>query len=103
MSTTQEILKEMHEHADKMMGGYTDPAPAQSTRQFANFSTALDWIKMGMKARRAGWLAYIEVQRPDALSKMTCMYVYLNMPENERIPWTPTQADLFANDWEAVI
>jgi len=55
--------------------------------------------------RWTGWNGknmYIEMQVPDENSKMTLPYIYMFTATEELVPWTPSQTDLFANDWEVV-
>lgn len=74
-----------------------------------SFSAALQQLKKGKKARRAGWNgkgSWIELQRPDEHSKMSLPYLYLNYPEGYkyhngcRVPWLPSQTDILEEDWE---
>lgn len=76
-----------------------------------SFGEALRALKQGTKLTRAGWNGkglWIELQRPDAHSKMTLPYIYLNYPalpmgpSAERVPWAPSQTDVLAEDWEVV-
>ena len=73
-----------------------------------NFSKALDEIKAGKRVARSGWNGngmWLELQVPDAHSKMTLPYVYLNYPDDSantpgaRVPWLASQTDLLADDW----
>lgn len=73
------------------------------------FGIALDILKNGGKVRRAGWNGkgmWVELQSPDAGSKMTLPYLYLNYPDNAvntpgaRVPWLASQTDILATDWE---
>lgn len=77
------------------------------TRGF-DFSFALRELKRGAKLAREGWNGkgmWIELQVPDAHSKMTLPYLYINYPENAintpgaRCPWLASQTDLLAEDW----
>lgn len=64
---------------------------------------AVDQLRMGDKVRRAGWNSkdiWLELQVPDAKSKMTLPYVYLTTASDGRVPWTCSQTDLLADDWE---
>lgn len=65
--------------------------------------------KPGLPMRRAGWNAsgmWVEVQVPDEHSKMTHPYLFINVPDCEeglrKLPWQPSQVDLFAEDWTIV-
>jgi hypothetical protein len=78
------------------------------------FGEALEVLKNSGKASRAGWNGkglHLELQRPDAHSKMTLPYLYLVYPDvpasdtapnnhiGAKVPWQPSQTDLLANDW----
>ncbi len=78
-----------------------------------NFGQALEELKNGGKVARAGWNGkgiFIELQRPDANSKMTHPYIYINTtglqtdnqyaPKN-LVPWLASQTDMLAEDWNA--
>lgn len=72
------------------------------------FGQALVALKNGQKVQRAGWNGkglWVELQRPDAHSKMTLPYLYLNYPTDSantpgaRVPWLASQTDILAEDW----
>ena len=79
-----------------------------------NFGQALEELKQGRRVSRESWVwagMNIELQIPDATSKMTLPYIFMNFPvlredgtidfnnvEN-RIPYSPTQADILSSDW----
>ena len=76
--------------------------------QALSFGDALHYIKQGKRVCRAGWNGsglWLEVQRPDANSKMTLPYIFISYPENAkttpgaRCPWLASQTDLMAEDW----
>lgn len=79
-----------------------------------NFGQALEALKQGKRARRAGWNGsgiFIILQRPDEHSKMTQPYIYIDTtglvtdnPEapKGRVPWLASQTDMLAEDWEVV-
>ena len=70
-----------------------------------SFSKALELLKEGKKVARNGWNGkglWIEMQRPDAYSKMTLPYLYLNYPQGNRVPWLASQTDLICEDWYEV-
>lgn len=76
-----------------------------------SFGKAIEVLKGGGRVRRAGWNGkgmWLELQQPDANSKMTLPYIYLNYPDNAvntpgaKVPWAPSQTDVLANDWEIV-
>lgn len=79
-----------------------------------DFGSALKALKQGAKAARKGWNGkgiYIEMQKPDAHSKMTLPYLYIvtdglitTNPDAPRgvVPWLASQTDLLAEDWYVV-
>jgi len=79
--------------------------------QALSFSDALHMLKLGKKVARTGWNGsglWLEVQFPDAHSKMTLPYIFINYPDNAkttpgaRCPWLASQTDLMAEDWAVV-
>lgn len=79
-----------------------------------DFGVALEKLKEGKKCRRAGWNGkgiFIELQVPDAHSKMSHPYVYIDTTglqtnnsdtPKDIVPWAPSQTDMLAEDWECV-
>lgn len=76
-----------------------------------DFGLALVAVKAGGKIARSGWNGkglWVELQVPDAHSKMTLPYLYLNYPTDAvntpgaRVPWLASQTDILAEDWEVV-
>ena len=76
-----------------------------------DFSEALLRLKEGAKIARTGWNGkglWLEIQRPDAHSKMTLPYVFMSYPDDAkttpgaRVPWLASQTDLLADDWMEV-
>jgi len=49
----------------------------------------------------------LRAQRPDQNSKMTHPYLYMTVPDCEegtrKLPWQPSQVDLFAEDWIEIV
>ena len=79
--------------------------------QALTFGDAIYLLKQGKKLARAGWNGkgmWLQLQRPDAHSKMTLPYVYLNYPPDAvntpgaRVPWLASQTDMLAEDWMVV-
>jgi hypothetical protein len=75
-----------------------------------NFPTALTLAMAGAAIQREGWNnteQYVQVQIPDAESKMTSPYCYITQRPGRaspaRTPWVPSQGDLFATDWRVAI
>lgn len=80
-----------------------------------NFGQALEELKAGNKVARAGWNGkgiHIALQVPDANSKMTHPYIYIDTtglettnsaaPKN-LVPWFASQTDMLSEDWEVVL
>lgn len=73
-----------------------------------NFGQAIEILKAGQRVARSGWNGkgmWLELQVPDAHSKMTLPYIYLNYPHDAqntpgaRVPWLASQTDVLAEDW----
>ena len=76
-----------------------------------NFGQALEALKAGKRVARRGWNGkgiYLEMQRPDAHSKMTLPYIYIvtndlvtDHPEAPKgvVPWLASQTDMLREDW----
>ena len=79
-----------------------------------NFGLAIEAAKKGKKITRRGWNGkgiFIELQTPDAYSKMTSPYIYIDTTglqtqnteaPKSRVPWLASQTDMLAEDWEIV-
>lgn len=76
-----------------------------------SFSTALEFLKDGERVARSGWNGkglWLELQVPDANSKMTLPYIFISYPSDAtntpgaRVPWLASQTDLLADDWIVV-
>lgn len=77
-----------------------------------DFGKALEALKAGKRVSRTGWNGrglWLELQTPDANSKMTLPYVYINYPVDAkttpgaRVPWLCSQTDMLADDWEVTL
>ena len=77
-----------------------------------DFGMALVVLKDGGAVTRHGWNGkglQIQLQRPDANSKMTLPYIYMTYPDDAkntpgaRVPWLASQTDMLAEDWQAVL
>jgi hypothetical protein len=79
-----------------------------------DFGQALAALKTGKRVQRAGWNGKgltLELQVPDAHSKMTLPYIFMAYPTtpasdtapvnhlNARVPWLASQTDILAEDW----
>lgn len=63
---------------------------------------AIAALRARHRVTRVGWNGknmYLELQVPDAHSKMTLPYVYMKTVQGDRVPWLCSQTDLLANDW----
>lgn len=78
---------------------------------YTDFGWALSRLRKGLKVQREGWNGkglWLELQKPDAHSKMTLPYIYINYPSdakttpNARVPWLASQTDMLAEDWVLV-
>lgn len=68
-----------------------------------DFSEALKELKQGRKVTNGNWNGkgmYLEVQNPDKNSKMKHPYIYMKNALDELVPWTPSQLDLFSENWK---
>lgn len=66
------------------------------------FGYALSALKDGRRIARDGWNGpgqFLELQTPDAHSKMTLPYIYITTVTGDRVPWLASQTDLLAKDW----
>lgn len=63
---------------------------------------AIAALRKGSKVTREGWNGagqFIELQVPDAHSKMTIPYLYITTVTGDRVPWLASQTDILAEDW----
>ena len=69
-----------------------------------NFGEALHELKAGRRVARGSWKGWkgIELQKPNANSKMTLPYIFMFTAQDDLVPWLASQADLLAEDWEDV-
>lgn len=77
-----------------------------------NFGEALIAVKDGKKIIRSNWNGkgmWVLLQVPDANSKMTHPYLYIEYPvghvaypNGSRVPWLASQTDILAEDWQIV-
>lgn len=105
-------------YAVKYADGYTSWSPrdifeaayrvTEGPAQFLTFGDAVHFLKQGKRVARHGWNGkgmWLEIQRPDAHSKMTLPYLYLNYPNDSantpgaRVPWLASQTDVLCEDW----
>ena len=70
-----------------------------------NFGEAISELKKGNKVTRKGWNGknmWLELQVPDAHSKMTLPYIYMKTADNNQVPWLASQTDMLSEDWEVI-
>jgi hypothetical protein len=70
-----------------------------------DFGKALEALKDGKKVAREGWNGkgmWINLQVPDAHSKMTLPYIYMKTACDNQVPWLASQTDILATDWVLV-
>ena len=82
-----------------------------------DFGEAIRALKAGKKVARKGCNGKgltLELQVPDAYSKMTLPYIFMNYPStpasdtapvnhiNARVPWLASQTDMLSEDWGVV-
>lgn len=80
-----------------------------------SFSGALELLKQGCAVAREGWNGkgiFIVLQKPDANSKMTHPYIYIDttglvtdsdLAPKDRVPWVASQTYLLAEDWVIIL
>lgn len=66
-----------------------------------NFGEGLQKVFEGKSIRLSYWEEgyKVKAQYPDTGSKMTTTYLYLDSLYI-RVPWIPTQTEIFSNYWE---
>lgn len=72
-------------------------------QDIAGIGWAVKQLRNGKKVFRLGWNGKgmnLTLQTPDQYSLMTEPYIYLFTTEGGLIPWTASQADVLATDWE---
>jgi len=70
-----------------------------------NFGQAIEVLKAGGRVARGGWNGrgmYLELQRPDANSKMSLPYIYMRTVQGDLVPWLASQTDVLGEDWSEV-
>lgn len=70
-----------------------------------NFGQAIEALKQGKRVARSGWNGknmHLELQRPDAHSKMTLPYIFMFTAQGDNVPWLASQTDMLSEDWTIV-
>ena len=71
-----------------------------------DFGDALAHLRNGRSVARNGWNGkgmWLNLQVPDANSKMTLPYIYMKTADDNRVPWLASQTDMLAEDWVLVL
>ena len=96
---------------DEWMVADESNTPILGGEAMFDFGKAIKYLKRGLKVARKGWNGkgiYLEMQRPDAHSKMTLPYIYIvtnslvsDNPHAPRgvVPWLASQTDMLCEDW----
>ena len=69
------------------------------------FGDAILQLKSGRRVCRSGCNGknmYLELQRPDAHSKMSLPYLYMFTADRNLVPWLASQTDVLSEDWQLV-
>jgi hypothetical protein len=80
-------------------------AAAKAVHPVLTFGAAVEVLKAGKRVARAGWNGkgmWLELQRPDAHSKMSLPYIYMKTADDKLVPWLASQTDVLAEDWQIV-
>jgi hypothetical protein len=67
-----------------------------------DFGLAIHCLKRGMRVTRLAWNGagqWLELQVPDAHSKMKRPYIYISPVGGDLVPWVASQSDMLAEDW----
>lgn len=77
-----------------------------------DFGEAIAELKIGNRVCRKGWNGkgmWLQLQVPDANSKMTLPYIYIEYPvghpaypNGSKVPWLASQTDILSEDWQIV-
>jgi len=70
-----------------------------------SFGHALHALKAGHRVARAGWNGkgmWLELQVPDAHSKMSLPYIFMFTACKNQVPWLASQTDVLADDWRII-
>lgn len=68
----------------------------------SDFGWAIAALKNKKRVARDGWNGkgmYLELQVPDAHSKMTLPYIYMKTVQGDLVPWLASQTDILSLDW----
>ena len=65
-----------------------------------DIGAAVDRLRAGQRVCRAGWNGKGMWLTLEAPGEMSLPYVALYTAQGDSVPWTCSQSDLLANDWE---
>lgn len=74
----------------------------EDSRVEFDFGEALKQLKAGKTVARKGWNGpgqLLTLQVPDANSKMSLPYIYIQTVQAKLVPWVASQTDMLATDW----
>ena len=77
----------------------------QPTKDTMNFGQAIEALKQGQRVARSGWNGkgmWLELQVPDAHSKMTQPFILMSTVTADKVPGLACQTDMLADDWGLV-
>jgi hypothetical protein len=69
------------------------------------FGDALEALKARRTVARKGWNGkgmWLQLQVPDAHSKMSLPYIYMKTADGHLVPWLASQTDMLSDDWQDV-
>jgi len=70
-----------------------------------DFGEAIKALKDGKRVAREGWNGkgmYLELQMPDAHSKMSLPYIFMKTAQGDLVPWLASQTDMLSADWSVI-
>lgn len=71
-----------------------------------DFGEAIRALRSQQRVARTGWNGkgmWLELQVPDAYSKMSLPYIYMYTAQGDLVPWLASQTDVLADDWQLVL
>jgi hypothetical protein len=110
------LRQKLHEQAPPAVGTTESCGTAHASNKISGdvlgaglaFGDAIKALQSGKKVARAGWNGkglWLELQVPDAHSKMTLPYIFMSYPGDAkttpgaRVPWLASQTDMLTADW----
>lgn len=89
---------------DDMVSNDFEIVEEEKKEIFMSFGDALKLVRKGMGMRLPTWNEDVTIyaQIPDAHSKMTAPYLYVNSRYGN-VPWIPTQIEIFSENWMVTV